>query len=53
MIIELIKVLNRQNHINNNNQIYMHGEVDSILEKNNISKKVLNKEYILPKELFL
>ena len=51
MIIELIKVLNRENHINNNNLIYMHGDVDSILEKNNISKKVLNKEYILPKEL--
>ena len=50
MIIELVKVLNRQNHINNNNQIYMHGEVDAILEKNNISKKILNKEYILPKE---
>ena len=50
MIIELVKVLNRQNHINNNNQIYMHGDVDTILEKYNISKKVLNKEYILPKE---
>ena len=50
MIIELVKVLNRQNHINNNNQIYMHGDVDAILEKYNISKKVLNKEYILPKE---
>ena len=50
MIIELVKVLNRQNHINNNNQIYMQGDVDAIFEKNNISKKVLNKEYILPKE---
>jgi hypothetical protein len=50
MIIELVKVLNRQNHINNNNQIYMHGDVDTILEKYNISKKILNKEYILPKE---
>ena len=50
MIVELVKVLNRENHINNNNQIYMHGDVDAILEKNNISKKVLNKEYILPKE---
>ena len=50
MIIELVKVLNRQNHLYNNNPIYMHGDVDAILEKNNISKKVLNKEYILPKE---
>ena len=48
MIIELIKVLNRQNH--KNNEKYMHGDVDSIMEANNISKKVLNKEYILSKE---
>ena len=44
MIIEYIKILNRQNH--KNNQKYIHGNIDSILEKNNISKKVLNKEYI-------
>ena len=48
MIIELIKVLNRQNH--KNNEKYMHGDVDAIMESNNISKKVLNKEYILSKE---
>ena len=48
MIIELIKVLNRQNH--KNNEKYMHGDVNSIMEANNISKKVLNKEYIIPKE---
>ena len=48
MIIELIKVLNRQNH--KNNEKYMHGDIDAIMESNNISKKVLNKEYILSKE---
>ena len=48
MIIELIKVLNRQNH--KNNEKYMHGDIDTIMESNNISKKVLNKEYILSKE---
>ena len=48
MIIELIKVLNRQNH--KNNEKYMHGDIDVIMESNNISKKVLNKEYILSKE---
>ena len=48
MIIELIKVLNRKNH--KNNEKYMHGDIDAIMESNNISKKVLNKEYILSKE---
>ena len=48
MIIELIKVLNRQNH--KNNEKFMHGDIDAIMESNNISKKVLNKEYILSKE---
>ena len=41
MIIEYIKVLN----INNNNK-YIEDDIKKIMEKNNISKKVLNKEII-------
>ena len=45
MIIELIKILNRKEY--KNKKVYTHEDVDNIIEKNNISKKVLNKEYNL------
>ena len=45
MIIELIKILNRQKY--KNKKIYASEDIDNVLKKNNISKKVLNKEYNL------
>ena len=45
MIIELTKIINRQKYKNKKN--YTSEDVDNIMEKNNISKKVLNKEYNL------
>ena len=45
MIIELIKILNKQRYKNKKN--YNSDDIENTLEKNNISKKVLNKEYNL------
>lgn len=45
MIIELIKILNKQRYKNKKN--YTLDDIENTLEKNNISKKVLNKEYNL------
>ena len=43
MIIELIKILNKKEY--KNKKIYTYEDIENVLEKNNISKKVLNKEY--------
>ena len=43
MIIELIKILNKKENINK--KVYSMEDIEKILVKNNISKKVLNKEF--------
>ena len=43
MIIELIKILNKKEY--KNKKIITADDIDNVIEKNNISKKVLNKEY--------
>ena len=43
MIIEYIKILNRKQYKNKKN--YSAEDIDKVIKKNNISKKVLNKEY--------
>ena len=43
MIIELIKILNKKENINK--KVYSMEDIEKILVKNSISKKVLNKEF--------